>query len=127
MVASSALKKATIACVQLEYGLMERSIEKAILPYCVKEGIAVLAYRPLGHGALATSGSKLEALCTKYSRTPSQIALRWLSSRPNVVPIPRASTPAHVSEDLGASGWSLRAEDVLELDTLFPAPAGTSE
>lgn len=118
--ANSSLKNARLACVQMEYSLMHREIEEDIIPYCIREGIAVLAYRPLGHGKLASAGTRLEGLARKYSKTPAQVALRWLCSQPNVFPIPRASNPRHVEEDLGGSGWTLDDSDLKELGGIFP-------
>ncbi len=123
MDANAALKKTQLAAIQPSYSLLHRSIEKEILPYCKKEGIAVLAYFPLGHGKLARESEKLAVICSKYSKTPAQVALNWLSSQPNVFPIPRASNPVHVKENLDASGWRLAEEDLKELDRLFPGPA----
>ena len=41
-----------IAALQTEYSLFSRDIEKAILPTCVKLGISLVAYSPLGRGML---------------------------------------------------------------------------
>jgi diketogulonate reductase-like aldo/keto reductase len=119
--ANASLKKARLASTQMEYSLVHRSIEKDILPYCQQENIAVLAYRPLGHGKLASEQVKLKKFCEKYSKTPTQIALKWLAAQPGVFPIPRASNVAHVTEDLGASGWQMDEADIRELGELFPA------
>jgi diketogulonate reductase-like aldo/keto reductase len=119
--ANAALRKARLASTQMEYSLSHRSVEEDILPYCAKENIAVLAYRPLGHGKLATEQAKLRKFCEKYSKTPAQVALRWLASQPGVFPIPRASNPLHVKDDLGASGWQMEEADLRELGELFPA------
>ena len=119
--ANASLKKTKLASTQMEYSLVHRSIEKDILPYCKKENITVLAYRPLGHGKLASEQQKLKKFCEKYSKTPAQIALKWLTSQPGVFPIPRASNALHVKENLLTSGWKLDQEDLRELDELFPA------
>jgi diketogulonate reductase-like aldo/keto reductase len=37
-----------VACDQLLYHLGERSIEHAVLPYCAREGIAVVGYNQIG-------------------------------------------------------------------------------
>ncbi len=121
MEANASLKKTQLASTQMEYNLVHRSIEKDILPYCRKENIAVLAYRPLGHGKLASEQAKLKKFCDKYSKTPAQIALKWLSSQPGVFPIPRASNVLHVRENLEASGWRMDEPDLRELGELFPA------
>lgn len=118
--ANSLLKKTQLSAVQLEYSLVHRNIEEKILPYCRENGMALLAYRPLGHGRLAAKQEKLRKLCEKYSKTPGQIALAWLAAQPGVFPIPRASTIMHVNENLGASGWQMDEDDLRELDRLFP-------
>ncbi len=119
--ANAALKESRLASNQMSYSLLDRSIERDILPYCEREGIAILAYYPLAHGRLASGERRLEDFARRLSKTPSQVALNWLTSKASVFPIPRASDPAHVLEDAGASGWRLSEEDLTELDRLFPA------
>ena len=41
-----------IAALQTEYSIFSRDIEKEILPTCVKHGISLVAYSPLGRGIL---------------------------------------------------------------------------
>ncbi|MGD0319643.1 MAG: aldo/keto reductase [Nitrososphaerales archaeon] len=126
MDANASLKKARLASTQMSYSLLHRGIEKDVIPYCRQEGIAVLAYFPLGHGRLAGEKQRLRIFCEKYSKSPAQVALNWLASQPNVFPIPRAGNPAHVKENLEASGWRLSAQDLQELDRIFPGPAQNS-
>ena len=117
--AVEALTSVRLVSIQMSYSLVDRSIEKDILPYCNEHGIAVLAYYPLGHGKLTHRIGELEKFCKKYSKTQAQIALRWLASKSNVFPIPRASKPEHVKENAGASGWEMDVSDLAELDALF--------
>lgn len=116
--ADQALPKSQLASVQMDYNLKNRRVEADILPYCDREGVALLAYFPLAHGGLA-SDSKLERVSTRLGKTPSQLALRWLAMKRNVFPIPRASRQAHVEENAGASGWELTANDAAELESAF--------
>ncbi|HZW84291.1 MAG TPA: aldo/keto reductase [Nitrososphaerales archaeon] len=104
--AQSALDGVDLSSVQLDYSLINRSVERDILPYCDSQGIALLAYYPLGHGKLV-SDSRLDEMAKKYGKTRSQVALRWLSRKKNVFPIPRASRVDHVRENAGASGWDM--------------------
>src|SRR4051812_26894210 len=39
-----------VACNQVLYHLQERAIEHAVLPWCEKHGVTVVAYSPFGHG-----------------------------------------------------------------------------
>jgi diketogulonate reductase-like aldo/keto reductase len=118
-----ALSKNRLASNQVEYNLMVRGIEKDLLSYCEQKGIAILPYQPIALGALANPNRKLKTVLDKISqkhggKTPAQIALNWLISKSKLVfPIPRASRPEHVVENVGSVGWSLDAEDVKRLET----------
>jgi len=118
--ANSALGKSEIAAAQVNYSLIHRKVERDIVPYCQENKIAVLAYYPLGHGILARPGQKMDAVCRRNLKTPAQVALNWLASKAGVFPIPRASRPSHVKEDLGASDWRLSDGDNAELEREFP-------
>jgi len=116
--ANAALPKSQLSSIQLNYSLIHRNVERDILPYCDREGIALLAYYPLGHGRLVRNGG-LEKVSVKNNKTKAQIALRWLAGKRNVFPIPRASSAAHVIENVGASDWELSAEDMADLESRF--------
>jgi diketogulonate reductase-like aldo/keto reductase len=118
--ANSALAKSEISACQVNYSLVHRKVERDIIPYCQRNKIAVLAYYPLGHGILARPDSKTEAVCRRNSKTPAQVALNWLVSKPEVFAIPRASRASHVMEDLGGSDWRLNEGDAAELERGFP-------
>ena len=117
--ANASLRRSQIDSNQVPYSLVNRAIEGDLLPYCAREKIAILAYFPLGHGKLVSSGRKTRDLRERYSKTSSQIALSWLASRENVFPIPRASNEEHVRENLQASEWQMKEEDVVELEKRF--------
>jgi diketogulonate reductase-like aldo/keto reductase len=116
--AQSALSKLELASDQLDYSLVHRNVEKDILPHCDKEGIALLAYYPLGHGKLV-SDPRLDSVSSRRGKTKAQVALRWLAEKTNVFPIPRASQPKHVVDNAGASGWELLEQDKAELDQIY--------
>jgi diketogulonate reductase-like aldo/keto reductase len=119
--ANDSLKKYRLASNQMPYHLADRRMEKEILPYCRKENMALLAYVPLSHGKL-TSSRVLSSIGQKYGKTAPQVALNWLLSQENVFPIPRASSRAHVMENIGSVGWRMSAEDRSELENAYPPP-----
>jgi diketogulonate reductase-like aldo/keto reductase len=120
--AQEALSKYELASNQMEYSLKVKTIEADLLPYCERNGVAVLAYRPIAHGALANPTGKLGTIIDEISakhngKTPAQIALNWLVKKSEAVfPIPRASRPQRVMENAGAMGWSLDPEDLTTLN-----------
>jgi diketogulonate reductase-like aldo/keto reductase len=120
--AEEALSKHELVSNQVEYSLKVRKIADDILPYCNRNSIAILAYRPLAHGTLANPSGKLKTIIDDISqkhdgKTPAQIALNWLMKKGNMVfPIPRASRPQRITENAAATGWSLDQEDLAKLD-----------
>jgi diketogulonate reductase-like aldo/keto reductase len=115
-----------IVAHQIEYSLLTRNngkygtsthMESETIPYCQKNGILMMTVRPLERGLLTTKDHPLLAeLSAKYNKTPAQIALNWLISKPLVVPIPKASNREHLQENLGALGWQLEKKDIERLD-----------
>jgi diketogulonate reductase-like aldo/keto reductase len=119
--AQEAMKKYEIVSNQVEYSLLVRDIEQGLLDYCKKSKITIISYSPLAQGAI-TKGSQpllsesLQAIGTKYNKTPAQVALNWVISHDNVVTIPKTSSPARVEENAGASGWKMEAEETKMLE-----------
>lgn len=50
--AREALSETDIISNQVRYNMLERQIEREVLPYCREEGITVIGYSPLAQGAL---------------------------------------------------------------------------
>ncbi len=123
--AISAMHKYEIVSTQMNFSLENRSIERDIVPFCKENNIAILPYYPLGHGQLAKPSSfpmdaYNEIVANHGSKTPAQIALNWfLSKYDNVFPIPRASNPQHVVENVNAMGWSLSEKEIAILEGTF--------
>jgi len=64
----------------------------------------------------------LHGLAARKGCTPAQIALAWLlAQRPWVVPIPGATKPEHLDDNLGAVDLELTAGDLQEIGTAFAA------
>lgn len=113
-----------IACNQVDYHLKERAIEHAVIPWCERHEVAVVAYSPFGSGDFPTprshGGTVLQEIGSAHGATPRQVALAFLIRRPSVFAIPKASEIAHVMEDAGAEAVSLTAEDLRRIDEAFP-------
>jgi aryl-alcohol dehydrogenase-like predicted oxidoreductase len=59
-----AVQYAPLVSHQIRYNMLERDMEAEVLPFCIKNGIGVLAYGPLAHGLLAgefQAGDQLSA------------------------------------------------------------------
>ncbi len=110
---------------QIKYSLLDRHAEKEIISYCQKEKIIVMAYTPLEHGKVLRL-EIIRKLAEKYGRSPAQIALNWLISKPLIVTIPKAEKKKHIKENIDTMGWRLHEEDVKLLDELNVRKIGRS-
>ncbi len=113
------------ACNQVLYHLQERAIEHAVLPWCQRNGTAVVAYTPFGQSRLAfdartAQGKVLEEIAEAHQATARQVALRFLLRHPEVFAIPKASSMAHVAENAGAAALELSAAELARIDAAFP-------
>lgn len=113
-----------LVCDQVLYHLKERAIEHAVIPWCRKHEVAVVAYSPFGHGEFpppnSAGGRVLKEIAEMHGATPRQVALRFLLRWPGSFAIPKASTPEHVGENAGAGDFQLTEADVEQIDQAFP-------
>ena len=116
-----------IACNQVVYHLKERAIEHAVIPWCERHEVAVVAYSPYGSGDFPTprshGGTVLQEIASARGATARQVALAFLIHRPSIFAIPKASEIAHVMENAGAEAVALTAEDLRRIDEAFPLGA----
>jgi len=108
---------------QVLYNLTERGAEWRLLALCRRHSIPVMAYSPVGQGALPKH-RKLAALAKSLSVTPAQLALAWTLTQAQVIAIPQSSDRAHITENRTAANLNLDAATLAALDAAFPLPAG---
>lgn len=136
-----------LASNQVEYSLLNRKTEvDGVLDACRELGITLIAYTPLAGGRLTGKYSAehraggffrrilpqysrkaldemqpviklLREIGEKYSKTLSQVALRWLIENPVVLPIPGAKNGKQAADNAEALTFSLTAEEVERLSS----------
>ncbi|MBI1929603.1 aldo/keto reductase [Candidatus Poribacteria bacterium] len=127
-------------CVQNQYNLLERALEREMFGLVRDMGLGVMVYSPLAVGLLSgayspdkpappgslwatrlqsqfgtamqgASGkviSTVHALAAELGKTPAQLALAWVLSHPEItVAITGGDTIEHLSDNVGAIGWTL--------------------
>ena len=112
--AQAALSGERLACNQVLYHLRDRRIERDLLPHCERQNIAVVGYTPLARGGFHRG--VVAEIAKKYGRTPRQVALNFLTRRPSLFTIPKASQPEHVRENAAALDFSLSPDDLKAID-----------
>ena len=130
---------------QVRFSLLHREPERDLVPFAQKNDRIVIAYSPLGQGALSGAyrdgapgnfrrfsadfgadarrrreplAEALHEIASGHHATPAQVALAWLVHKPNVVAIPGASSVRQVEENAAAADLLLDADEVARLDTL---------
>jgi aryl-alcohol dehydrogenase-like predicted oxidoreductase len=134
------------AGLQVPYSLLQRDIERELLPMAEAFGMSVAAWAPLASGRLADARSSrrvdadaltprdkaaaaaVRAVADELGATPAQVAIAWTRSRSAAVhPLVGVSTVEQLTENLGALDLDLpgeavsRLEAAVEFDRGFPA------
>lgn len=106
---------------QVLYNLTERGIEWQLLQWCAQRAMPVMAYSPVGQGALVAH-RKLATLAAPLGVTPAQLALAWTLRHPHVISIPQSSDRKHIDDNRSAAAIRLSPATLAELDSAFPPP-----
>src|SRR3546814_843301 len=138
---------APVACMQLEYSLVQRSIEREHLPLARAHDIGVTAWSPLAGGILTgkytrntdDNGPKrmdsmqlqqldnrnrdiavaVDAVARRLEVTSSQVALAWIMAR-GVIPIVGATRAEQMRENMAEIGVEQKSEEhTSELQSLM--------
>ena len=134
--------------LQPPYSLLDRHIEKDILPWCQKQGTGVIAYSPLQSGLLTGKFDKsrlaeddwrrrgkyfkepwlsknlqfaeeLKSIAIRYDKSLIHLAIAWVLMNPAVsCAIVGVRSASQVDEMLGGSGWELKKEDLAEIEQI---------
>ncbi|MGE3831783.1 MAG: aldo/keto reductase [Parvibaculaceae bacterium] len=118
-----------IACNQVLYHLQERAIEHAVIPWCKKHNVVVVAYSPFGHGGFPSPGSAsgrvLAEIASAHNATPYQIALAFLVREAPLFTIPKAQKESHVADNAAAGDIVLTPDEIARIDRAFPKGAAS--
>jgi aryl-alcohol dehydrogenase-like predicted oxidoreductase len=131
-----------LASNQVEYSLLHRQPEvDGVLDACHELGITLIAYSPLAGGRLTGKYSAqnratgffrrvlpqynrkaldaiqpviklLREIGDRYSKTPSQVAIRWLIENPIVLPIPGVKNSKQAMDNAATLTFALTPEEV---------------
>jgi diketogulonate reductase-like aldo/keto reductase len=116
-----------IACNQVLYHLQERAIEHAVIPWCERHGVAVVAYSPFGHNDFPSPRSKagevLQNIAEVHGASTRRVALSFLTREISVFAIPKASTSEHAADNAAAGDLVLSDAEIAALDKAFPRGA----
>lgn len=138
-----------LVALQIEYSLLERTVEDDLIPMAIEMGMGVTPWSPLKGGVLTGKYTRehqpptdrgawvtghlkerafsiidaLIAIAKQVHATPAQVALAWVQGRRGVTSsIIGARTLAQLKDNIGALSVHLLPEHVATLDQLSTAP-----
>ena len=110
------MRSGLVSFVQVPYNVVDREVEKRVLPLAAELNMGIIVMRPLGVGALARKSpapDDLRRFAEFGVKTWPQVLLKWLLSDPRVTTIiPATSNPDHARENAvaGTPPWFGEAE-----------------
>ena len=136
---------APIVALQIEYSLLERTVEGELIPMALEMGLGVTPWSPLKSGVLSGKYTRANAadarpdrgpwvvnalderafrivdvlleIAPRHETTPARVALAWVQSRPGVAStIIGARTLRQLEDNVAALELKLSPEDVATLD-----------
>ncbi len=101
-----AMRAGEVEQVQLPYNVLDRAVERELLPLAADRGLGVLVMRPFGEGSLVRRPPPPERLAPLREfgvRTWAQALLKWILSDPRVhCAIPATTRVAHARDNAAA-------------------------
>ena len=86
--------------------------------FCRDHGIRYQGFSLLTANPAVLASRSVRAIAKHHGKTPAQVVFRF-SRQVGMVPLTGTSDPAHMREDLAASGFTLSESELAELDRLW--------
>jgi aryl-alcohol dehydrogenase-like predicted oxidoreductase len=145
-----------ICDLQIEYSLLSREVERAILPACRELGIAITAYGVLSRGLITDSMDttfaatdfrahsprfqpenldynqqlvgRLRVIAERHGLTVAQLAIAWVAAQgEDIMPIVGMRRRSRLNEALEAAAVQLTPDDLAAIEQAVPAGAAAGE
>jgi aryl-alcohol dehydrogenase-like predicted oxidoreductase len=139
--------------LQIEYSLIERTVERELLPMAKALDLTVTPWAPIGGGVLSgkynrknldpnapkriaeggkrltdknlTIAEEVEKIADELGKKPVQVALNWVRQRSQqMIPIIGARSTAQLSESLDCMSFELTAEQIERLNQVSAVELG---
>ncbi len=138
--------------LQVEYSLIERTVERELIPMAEAFGLTVTPWAPIAGGVLTgkytrnakpedtmraqgnqarltdkniTIARAVDSIADELGKTSAQVAVNWVRQRGNdIVPIVGARKVSQITDLMGAVEWRLSDEHIAKLNEISHIPLG---
>jgi len=108
---------------EIPFGVFAREYERdGTLEYMRNRNITTIAYFTVRKGGMMVDGfldpndsSPLVVLAKKCDKTPTQIALNWVTHHELTMALVKATNGTHVNENVGSVGWEMEESEYEEI------------
>ncbi|WP_132057847.1 aldo/keto reductase [Halorussus amylolyticus] len=90
--------------------------QEALREYCERHDIELVAYAPLGYGAVFDA-PEIREIADEHGVSEAQVSLAWLREK-GVCTIPKASTAEHIRDNWESLAFDLDDEDIDAIDAI---------
>lgn len=122
-----------VAALQERWSVLQRGMERELLPAVADLGVAVVAHSPTDHGVLhevpgtadgadtSRVRAALDEIANAHGATAGQIALAWVHHRESahgvaVIPLPGTTRVSHLRANVAAADVRLSGDELRRLD-----------
>lgn len=113
-----------IAANEVCYNLAARGIDYDLRPYQKEHHQSLIGYSPFnsGSGDTIRLPQSVQALARAKNISSHQLMLAWTMRDQDVLPIPKASSAAHMQQNIAALDVTFTPDELAVIDAAFPAP-----
>ena len=112
---------------QVQFSLINRRIERDLLPWCIQHNMPVMAYSPLGgDNNLIVGDRTLAQIGTAHGCSAAAVALAWVIRGGRVIAIPESGSPDHAKGNAVALNLELTAQELQTLAAAYPGAPGSA-
>lgn len=106
---------APLVCNQVEFHPFIDQVK--VMDACRRHDMALTAYSPLAQGRVFDEPT-LSEIANAHGVTPAQVVLRWMLQKPDIVMIPRSSSPEHLRANTDIRDFALSPDEMGRLDAM---------
>jgi len=106
---------------QIKFNLVDQFAYQNIKKFCNDNQVKVIAYSPFKSILNGSEARKLilSKIAKEYEATEMQVALAWIISHSNVIPVPESSNINHIKQISETQNLKLTEGSILELQNIF--------
>lgn len=111
------IAKHPLAANQMNFNVLYKNeVPTAFRDFCKQHDIQIVAYQPIKRQEVLENET-VKVIAAAHNAAPAQVALAWLI-QVGALPVPKATSKAHIDENLGAIELKLANDEIAQLEAI---------